>query len=527
MAGRASEDQPSADEVVRETGWVFNNETGERLTLDEFVATGDRGGRLVLPPPRSVLGHGGEREDVRRDRRRHRPHDRRPHPPLPPVVGVRPRRRLPRALPRDGGASMAPSSTCQTSLVERRPDARRSPTTAPMSSSATSRCSTATATTRWRSCARRCGSCAPAAGSRSTSAPGRRRTCCSWPVGAVVPARLAGISPAAGESAPAVTRFGWQANRLHPERRRAGGAGGPPGRGDDDGVPSRPAGRATSTSPVPVHRLDGCPSQALVARRPALSKYRSLPRLAAVVAWAGMQIGVVGATGQVGSVMRTLLDEREFPVDGVRFFASARSAGRTLPLPRWRDHRRGRGDRRPAGLDIALFSAGATSSQVLAPRFAAAGAIVIDNSSAWRMDPDVPLVVSEVNPHTLDDIRKGIVANPNCTTMAAMPVLKPLHDEAGLVRLIASTYQAVSGRRARRCRRARRAGPQGGRRRRELTFDGGAVDFPTPQKFAAPIAFNVLPVGRQVRRRRLRARPTRSRSSATRAARSSRSPTCR
>ena len=207
-----------------------------------------------------------------------------------------------------------------------------------------------------------------------------------------------------------------------------------------------------------------------------------------------MQIGVVGATGQVGSVMRTLLEERGFPADGVRFFASARSAGRTLPFRGGEIVVEDAETADPSGLDIALFSSGATSSKVLAPRFAAAGAIVIDNSSAWRMDPDVPLVVSEVNPHTLDDIRKGIVANPNCTTMAAMAALKALHTEAGLVRMIASTYQAVSG-----------AGLAGVVELDDqirkvadgaagLTFDGGAVDFPAPQKFAAPIAFNVLPL---------------------------------
>src|SRR5439155_790061 len=98
-----------------------------------------------------------------------------------------------------------------------------------------------------------------------------------------------------------------------------------------------------------------------------------------------------------------------------------------------------------AGLDIALFSAGGAASRALAPRVAAAGATVVDNSSAWRMDPEVPLVVSEVNPHALASIPKGIVANPNCTTMVAMPVLKPLHDEAGLRRVVVSTYQSVSG----------------------------------------------------------------------------------
>src|SRR5215204_877140 len=150
-----------------------------------------------------------------------------------------------------------------------------------------------------------------------------------------------------------------------------------------------------------------------------------------------MRVGVVGATGQVGGVMRRLLAERNFPVEELRYFASARSAGTTLP---WRDGEitvedAGRAD--PSGLDLALFSAGAASSRELAPRFAAAGVTVIDNSSAFRMDPDGPLVVSEVNPEAVRDARKGIIANPNCTTMAAMPVLKPLHDDAGLVRLIA------------------------------------------------------------------------------------------
>jgi len=205
-----------------------------------------------------------------------------------------------------------------------------------------------------------------------------------------------------------------------------------------------------------------------------------------------MRVGVVGATGQVGGVMRRLLDERGFPVDEIRYFASARSAGRALA---W-----GNDDvivedvavADPAGLDIALFSAGATASRELAPAFAAAGAIVIDNSSAWRMDPDVPLVVDEVNGQLALDPPKGIIANPNCTTMVAMPVLKPLHDEVGLVRLIASTYQAVSG-----------AGLVGVDEldeqvrktvdgAAELTHDGHTVSFPEPSTFAAPIAFNVL-----------------------------------
>jgi aspartate-semialdehyde dehydrogenase len=192
--------------------------------------------------------------------------------------------------------------------------------------------------------------------------------------------------------------------------------------------------------------------------------------------------------------MRQVLAERRFPVEELRYFASSRSAGTSLP---WAGGQIVVEDAEladPMGLDIALFSAGATSSRVLAPKFAAAGVTVIDNSSAWRMDPDVPLVVSEVNPQAVHDARKGIIANPNCTTMAAMPVLKPLHDEAGLVRMIASTYQAVSG-----------AGLAGVSELDEqarkvvdgasaLTFDGQAVEFPAPVKFARPIAFNVLPL---------------------------------
>src|SRR3954453_21182071 len=158
-----------------------------------------------------------------------------------------------------------------------------------------------------------------------------------------------------------------------------------------------------------------------------------------------LSVGVVGATGQVGSVMRQLLVDRDFPVGELRFFASARSAGSTM---RWRDRDvvvEDAATADPAGLDIALFSIGGAASKQIAPRFAAAGAVVIDNSSAWRMDPDVPLIVSEVNGARIHDAPKGIVANPNCTTMAAMPVLKPLHDEAELTRLVISTFQTVSG----------------------------------------------------------------------------------
>jgi aspartate-semialdehyde dehydrogenase len=207
-----------------------------------------------------------------------------------------------------------------------------------------------------------------------------------------------------------------------------------------------------------------------------------------------MRIGVVGATGQVGGVMRRLLAERNFPVDEIRYFASARSAGTTLPWQGVDVVVEDADTADPSGLDIALFSAGATSSRALAPKFAAAGVVVIDNSSAWRMDPDVPLIVSEVNGHLIRHAPKGIIANPNCTTMAAMPVLKPLHDEAGLVRLIASTYQAVSGGGLAGVDELDKQARQVVDRAAELTHDGAAVEFPTPQKFVKPIAFNVLPM---------------------------------
>jgi len=202
----------------------------------------------------------------------------------------------------------------------------------------------------------------------------------------------------------------------------------------------------------------------------------------------------VGATGQVGGVMRQVLAEREFPAEQVRLFASARSAGRTLP---WRGGELMVEDAAAAdysGLDIVLFSAGKDTARELAPRVAEAGAVVIDNSSAFRMDPAVPLVVAEVNPHAARQRPRGIIANPNCTTMAAMPVLRPLHAEAELVSLVVSTYQAVSG-----------AGLSGVAELDEqvrkvaehasgLTFDGAAVDFPVPRSFAQSIAFNVLPL---------------------------------
>jgi aspartate-semialdehyde dehydrogenase len=208
----------------------------------------------------------------------------------------------------------------------------------------------------------------------------------------------------------------------------------------------------------------------------------------------GLQIGIVGATGQVGQVMRILLEERDFPAASVRFFASARSQGKKLPFRGQEIEVEDASTADPTGLDIALFSAGATMSRVQAPRFAVAGVTVIDNSSAFRKDPDVPLVVSEVNFADARNRPKGIIANPNCTTMAAMPVLKVLHDEAQLVRMVASTYQAVSG--------SGLAGVQElfGQARavvddsEQLVHDGSALEFPAPNKYVAPIAFNVVPL---------------------------------
>jgi aspartate-semialdehyde dehydrogenase len=206
-------------------------------------------------------------------------------------------------------------------------------------------------------------------------------------------------------------------------------------------------------------------------------------------------IGVVGATGQVGQVMRALLEERDFPVTSVRFFASARSAGKKLPFRGQEIEVEDAATADPSGLDIALFSAGATMSRVQAPRFASAGVVVIDNSSAWRKDPEVPLVVSEVNFARDGRNRpKGIIANPNCTTMAAMPVLKVLHDEAQLVRMIASTYQAVSGSGLAGVDELATQARAVISRAEELVHDGSALEYPAPVKYVAPIAFNVVPL---------------------------------
>ena len=211
-----------------------------------------------------------------------------------------------------------------------------------------------------------------------------------------------------------------------------------------------------------------------------------------------VNLGIVGATGQVGGVVLRILAERGFPVGQLRLFASARSAGSTVT---WQGRDivvEDAATADPTGLQLAIFSAGAMTSRALAPKFAAAGVTVIDNSSAWRMDPDVPLVVSEVNPAAAKDAPKGIIANPNCTTMACMPVLKPLADEAGLTRLVVSTYQAVSGtglagvrELAEQVRRAMDSSADGGNIE-ALTHDGAAIDLGAPVKYVAPIAFDVV-----------------------------------
>jgi aspartate-semialdehyde dehydrogenase len=202
-----------------------------------------------------------------------------------------------------------------------------------------------------------------------------------------------------------------------------------------------------------------------------------------------VRVGIVGATGQVGTVMRRILAERNFPVTELRLFASARSAGTVLDGVTVEDA----ATADYTGLDIVLFSAGGATSKALAEKVAAQGAVVIDNSSAWRKDPEVPLVVSEVNPHAIADRPKGIIANPNCTTMAAMPVLKVLDREAGLEALVATTYQAVSGSGLAGVAELHGQVQKVAADAEKLTHDGTAVDFPEPQVYKRPIAFNVLP----------------------------------
>ncbi|MEU9338233.1 aspartate-semialdehyde dehydrogenase [Streptomyces sp. NPDC048290] len=203
-----------------------------------------------------------------------------------------------------------------------------------------------------------------------------------------------------------------------------------------------------------------------------------------------MRVGIVGATGQVGTVMRRILAERTFPLDELRLFASARSAGTVLDGVTVEDA----ATADYAGLDIVLFSAGGSTSRALAEKVAAQGPVVIDNSSAWRRDPEVPLVVSEVNPHAIADRPKGIIANPNCTTMAAMPVLKPLAAEAGLEALVVATYQAVSGSGLAGVDELFEQIKKVGDDAPKLTHDGSAAEFPAPNKYVAPIAYNVLPL---------------------------------
>lgn len=211
-----------------------------------------------------------------------------------------------------------------------------------------------------------------------------------------------------------------------------------------------------------------------------------------------MKVGIVGATGQVGTVMLSILAERKFPVAELRLFASARSAGSTLTYEGTGITVEDASTADYSGLDIVLFSAGGATSKALAEKVAAQGPVVIDNSSAWRRDPDVPLVVSEVNPHAVKGRPKGIIANPNCTTMAAMPVLRPLHDEAGLEALTVATYQAVSGSGLAGVAELHGQASKVVADADKLTHDGGAVDFPAPDVYARPIAFNVLPLAGSV-----------------------------
>jgi aspartate-semialdehyde dehydrogenase len=203
-----------------------------------------------------------------------------------------------------------------------------------------------------------------------------------------------------------------------------------------------------------------------------------------------VKVGIVGATGQVGTVVRKILVERDFPVDELRLFASARSAGTVIDGVTVEDA----STADYTGLDIVIFSAGGSTSKALAEKVAAQGAVVIDNSSAWRRDPEVPLVVSEVNPHAIANRPKGIIANPNCTTMAAMPVLRPLHEEAGLEALVVATYQAVSGSGLAGVAELHGQAQKVVAEADKLTHDGSAVEFPEPQVYKRPIAFNVLPL---------------------------------
>ncbi len=209
---------------------------------------------------------------------------------------------------------------------------------------------------------------------------------------------------------------------------------------------------------------------------------------------ANPNVGIVGATGMVGEMMRKILAERDFPLGELRLFASAKSAGKEIE---WNGRKIIVEDATTAdfkGLDLVFFSAGGSTSKALAPKVVEAGAVVIDNSSAYRSDPLVPLVVAEVNPHAMNDLPKGIIANPNCTTMAAMPVLKPLHDKAGLKRMVASTYQAVSGGGVAGVDELDEQIRAGAGHGEAMSVDGEAVELPAPKKWAVPIGYNVVPL---------------------------------
>src|SRR5205823_8156303 len=195
-----------------------------------------------------------------------------------------------------------------------------------------------------------------------------------------------------------------------------------------------------------------------------------------------VRVAVVGATGAVGSTILGVLRERGFPADEVVPFASERSAGRKIDFGDRTLTVQALSDESIRGFDLALFSAGGSRSEEWAPRFVEAGAVVVDNSSFWRMHHDVPLVVSEVNPDALDRHR-GIVANPNCSTMQMVVALKPILDAVGIERLVITTLQSVSG--------------TGQRAVEELHDQAAAVidaqEVPTPQIYPHQIAFNVLP----------------------------------
>ena len=194
------------------------------------------------------------------------------------------------------------------------------------------------------------------------------------------------------------------------------------------------------------------------------------------------KVAVVGATGAVGETMLSILAERKFPASEVIALASERSAGTKVDFGHHKLTIQDLATFDPTGVDFALFSAGGDISREYAPKFAAAGAIVIDNSSAFRMDADVPLVVSEVNPEALDSIPRGIVANPNCSTMQMVVALKPIHDAVGITRINVATYQSTSG--------AGRSGPE------ELGRQTAALlnfQDPQPQRFPVQIAYNLIP----------------------------------